>query len=239
MGNIQLFQYNDTPMEFEVIDGQVFANATIMCQAFGKIPSAFLRLESTKRYIEALEKSEFEKHILVHDEEKVMCVNSISLVETRRGNSSDFAQGTWIHEKLILKLAQWLDVNFEIWCDEKIAELLRTGKAATKTELSRMDLILLAMEAEKENIQLRQTNGNLRMALDSLNNWSSIIRVAKHNGVKETCFDWRRLKQASKKLGYEVKKAPSPRFDYQNLYHLNAFQMEYPSYDYNLPDFIE
>lgn len=118
---------------------------------------------------------------------------------------------------------------------EKQAKSLKSGK----TELSRMELILLAMEAEKENIQLRQTNGNLRTALDSLNNWSSIIRVAKHNGVSENCFNWRRLKQASKKLGYEVKKAPSPRFDYQNLYHLNAFKMEYPSYDYNLPDFVD
>lgn len=136
MGNIQLFQYNDTPMEFEVIDGQVFANATIMCQAFNKRPSKWLELESTKRYLDALQ---------------VKTDLGTSLVETRKGNSNDFSQGTWIHEKLILKLAQWLDVNFEIWCDEKIAELLRTGKAELDKpkELSRKEILLLALEAEE------------------------------------------------------------------------------------------
>ncbi len=34
------------------------------------------------------------------------------LTDTKTGGDN---QGTWIHEKLILKLAQWLDVDFEIW----------------------------------------------------------------------------------------------------------------------------
>jgi len=54
MNNIQLFQYNNTSIEFEVIEGQVYANATAMCQAFGKRPNEWLRLPSTQRYIEAL-----------------------------------------------------------------------------------------------------------------------------------------------------------------------------------------
>lgn len=30
--------------------------------------------------------------------------------------------GTWIHQRLILNLARWLDVEFEIWCDEVLGE---------------------------------------------------------------------------------------------------------------------
>lgn len=110
MHNIQQMKYNDSQIEFEVINGQVFANATAMCKAFGKKPINWLRSVQTERYINAI---------------KAKCEN-LTLVETRQGGDNS---GTWIHEKLILKLAQWLSVDFEIWCDEKIAELLRNGEA--------------------------------------------------------------------------------------------------------------
>ena len=114
MENIQIFNYGNFQIEFEVINGQVFANATGMCQAFGKRPSHWLELENTKRYIFALQEAVSEK---------------TALVETRNGGANP---GTWIHQKLILKLSSWLDVNLEIWCDEKIAELLKTGKVELK-----------------------------------------------------------------------------------------------------------
>jgi hypothetical protein len=225
MGNIQLFQYNDTPMEFEVINGQVFANATIMCQHFGKDVNQWKRLSSTQRYADAL----CTKHIT-------------DLFEVRQGGVE---QGTWIHEKLILKLAQWLDVDFEIWCDEKLAELLRTGSVslrqppALQLPQTYIEALEELVKAEKEKLLLQQTNSNLKTALDTLNDWSSILRVAKHNNVNENIFDWRKLKNASRKLGYEVKKAPSPRYNYQNLYHLDAFRLVYPQFNYDLPDFVD
>ena len=37
-------------------------------------------------------------------------------------------QGTWIHERLVLRLASWLDVEFELWIDEQISTLLREGE---------------------------------------------------------------------------------------------------------------
>lgn len=110
MENIKIFNYNNFQIEFEVINGQVFANATAMCQAFGKRPSHWLELENTKRYISALQEAVSEK---------------TALVETRNGGANP---GTWIHQRLILKLSSWLDVNLELWCDERIMELLKTGK---------------------------------------------------------------------------------------------------------------
>lgn len=227
MGNIQLFQYNNTPMEFEVINGQIFANATIMCQHFGKRPSKWLELDSTTRYIEAL---------------KSKSDNRTPLVDTRVGGIG--GGSTWIHEKLILKLAQWLDVDFEIWCDEKLAELLRTGSVSLQPQAPQLPQTYIEaleelVKVEKEKLLLQQTNSNLKAALDTLNDWSSILRVAKHNNVNENIFEWRKLKNASRKLGYEVKKAPSPRYNYQNLYHLDAFRLVYPQFNYDLPDFVD
>ena len=134
MESLQIFNYNASAVAFKTIDGEVYANATEMCKVFGKKPAEFLRLPNTIRYMEAI---------------KVKCENPTSLFETKKGNSEDFTQGTWIHEKLILKLAQWLDVNFEIWCDEKIAELLRTGKTEIKP-LSQLDILANSIKVLQE-----------------------------------------------------------------------------------------
>jgi hypothetical protein len=35
--------------------------------------------------------------------------------------------GTWMHPKLAVRFAQWLDVDFAVWCDEQIDHILRGG----------------------------------------------------------------------------------------------------------------
>lgn len=213
MQSIQIFQYNNTPMEFEVINGEVFANATVMCQAFSKDVNQWKRLSNTKEYIEAL------------------CSNHITdLFSVKQGGNN---QGTWIHEKLIIKLASWLDVKFEIWCHTKIAELLRTGKVELQPkQLSKSEIAFMLYESELANEKLILKVDNLSTALDSLVEWVSILKVANFNKVHETAFSWHALKKKSIDMGYEVKKAQSPRFQSQNLYHVNSFRACYPQYNY-------
>lgn len=115
--------------------------------------------------------------------------------------------------------------NYFIECEK---QLQKTLPATYKEAL----LALVAAEEEKEQLALQVEN--LDTVLDSLLEWVSIIKVARHNNVKETQFDWHRLKQASKELGYPIKKAESPRFGYQNLYHINAFKRCYPAFRYDL-----
>ena len=91
---------------------------------------------------------------------------------------------------------------------------------------------LIAAEKERERLELK--NINLTTVVDDLTDWSSIIRIAKHNGVSEKVFKWRLLKAKSLELGYAIKQVPSARYDYQNLYHLNSFRACYPQFDYNL-----
>lgn len=108
MNSLQLFQFNDFSIEFELIEGQVYANATLMCKAFGKNPYEWMRLPNTIRYAEGLKaKRDF----------------PVTLTISRKGGLS--GGSTWIHEKLILKLAQWLDVDFEIWCDDRVSDFIK------------------------------------------------------------------------------------------------------------------
>jgi hypothetical protein len=122
--------YNGFEIEFELIDGHLMANATAMCAAFGKRAQHWLDLGATKRYISALEaKPEIP-----------------ALVETRQGGINP---GTWINERLILKLAGWLNVDFEIQCDEWVAELLRTGKVELAPALPQTQGELILMLAQQ------------------------------------------------------------------------------------------
>lgn len=109
------FNYEGQAVRFNA-DG--WLHATEIAERFGKEPAQWLRLDSTKEYIERLsermEKSNVGK-------------SHITLVKTRRGNTS--TSGTWLHPKLAVKFARWLSVDFEIWCDEQIDALVRGDQA--------------------------------------------------------------------------------------------------------------
>ena len=149
MNEIMVKEYLGNSIQFKMVDGHIYANANKMAEAFGGSQKLadWKRSENTKRYIEALNKNKLWK-------------NSIVSEEGRNG-------GTWIHEKLILNFARYLNVEFELWCDEQIATLLREGKVEIKPKkTSKVDLLMgivtatgdveLAMAVNKyENIYVK------------------------------------------------------------------------------------
>lgn len=83
-------------------------NATAVAERFSRRPVDWLALDSTQEYIATLaEISNCEKS---------------SLLRTRRGRNG----GTWLHPKLGVAFARWLDVRFAIWADLQIDGLLRS-----------------------------------------------------------------------------------------------------------------
>lgn len=104
--------YNDGTMElkvvFKMINGLVYAKANSMADST-KLDN-WKRSVNTKRYLEALEG------------------RSVKSTEWILSNNGGNEQGTWIHEKLVLNLARYISVDFEIWCDEMIATLIREGE---------------------------------------------------------------------------------------------------------------
>lgn len=87
-------------------------------------------------------------------------------------------------------------------------------------------IALIAAEEAKEELLLEQAR--LQAITDELNTYSSIIRVAKLNGVSEKLFSWRPLKKASEQLEVDVLKSICPRYGTKNLYHHQAWTMVYP-----------
>ena len=90
-------------------DRAAWFNATEIAAMFEKRPIDWLRLPETERYITALCQN-YE-------------VRKSHFVKAKRGGNTAL-QGTWLHPKLAIRFAQWLDIQFAIWCDEQIERLL-------------------------------------------------------------------------------------------------------------------
>ena len=89
------------------------------------------------------------------------------------------------------------------------------------------------IESEKEKFRLEAENSKLNTLLDNEFGYCSILRAAVYAGVHESTFQWRPLKAMTLKLGLEVKQVPSPRYSYQNLYPIRAFEAVYPDIDFD------
>ena len=116
--NVSVLNFGNTPVSFRQ-DG--FLNATSIAAHFGKLPKDYLKTEQTQQYISALAESLSERTKILTDENQLVIV--------KKGNSKNFTQGTWLHPKLAIHFARWLNPKFAVWCDEQI-EILLNGKAS-------------------------------------------------------------------------------------------------------------
>lgn len=91
-------------------------NGTIAAARFGKRPAEWLRLPETRRYV----------HALARRTE----VGESHFARSERGGRA--GGSTWLHPKLAVRFAQWLDLDFAIWADDVIDRLLR-GQHAQQT----------------------------------------------------------------------------------------------------------
>lgn len=117
-------------------------NATSAALRFGKAPNDWLMLLGTAEYVCALadsltgdsrwskEISEFnilyEKRIAsaVAKAKLLKLIKSTKLVATKQGGA-DIGGGTWLHPKLAVPFARWLDVRFAVWCDQQINKIIQ------------------------------------------------------------------------------------------------------------------
>ena len=97
-------QFNDTPITF---NDEGWFNATEAAKSFNKETAQWLRLPGTVEYMAALAES--------------IPVEITGLVATKRGQHG----GTWLHPKLGVAFARWLDVRFAVWCDAQIDAIIR------------------------------------------------------------------------------------------------------------------
>lgn len=124
-------------MEVDFTD-EAWFNATAVAKRFGKNPADWLRQSDTAEYVAALAKragndgflTEFNKIKGLKGESAaartrlMKLVKATGFIKTKAG-APENGGGTWMHPRLGVAFARWLDIDFAIWCDEQIDGLLR------------------------------------------------------------------------------------------------------------------
>ena len=103
--------WNDAPISRR--DGDGFADATAMCQANGKLWGHYRENERTAAYIQALSDS--------------LGIPANQLVVTTT-TGPNHLRGTWIHPRLAVDLARWLNPAFAVWMDGWFLEQLEQAQ---------------------------------------------------------------------------------------------------------------
>lgn len=188
MSALVTLQYEGSPFLFRD-DG--WFNATLAAKKYGKRPARWLDLDETKEYISALD-------TIANDGQ-----NGI-WVKTRRGNNG----GSWLHPKLAVRYAQWLDARFAVWCDMQIDAILRHEILVTaddneiSTVRDRTPLLLAAVHAlHRHGTSLPSTYrgfnkaaGSKRFQLMTLGQVRAVTPIAKRIVDKsDTHADWAAL----------------------------------------------
>ena len=159
MSNIIPFNYQGEPVRFNS-DGWI--NATDVARRYGKRPVDWLKQSETRRYMNVLAAA--------------LNCDPGSLLETRRGRHQG---GTWLHPKMAVAFARWLDLEFAVWCDLRIDALLR-GDLQIKENYSSAQQALLEAKtkASKSGAELaswRWSKGSLQQQVEYWGGQLSLI----------------------------------------------------------------
>lgn len=96
-------EYHDFAVTFTE---DAWFNATEVADKYGRRVADWLENSETQDYISALA--------------EILKVPKLALLKTRRGRYG----GTWMHPRLGVPFARWLDVRFGVWCDDQIYKIL-------------------------------------------------------------------------------------------------------------------
>ena len=157
----KVFSYNGSNVTFRAENGIVYVNATEMAKPFNKRPNDYLSLPSVNQLLEAITRKSGNA--------------DIQLVISVRGGLNP---GTWLHEDVALDFAQWLSIDFKLWCNDHIKELLLTGE----TEIARDDVKSKTTSAdymEALSIGIKCLKDSLRLSDASLASYynKGVVRI--------------------------------------------------------------
>ncbi|EMR8369013.1 KilA-N domain-containing protein [Neisseria gonorrhoeae] len=113
--SIQTFSFNRFSVSFQE---NGYLNATAIAEQYDKRVGNYLRNERTQEYITALNER------LFNPETRNRATAENQLVIIKKGGNDKKSQGTWLHPKLAVDFARWLNPKFPVWCDEQIETLL-------------------------------------------------------------------------------------------------------------------
>lgn len=140
MSNIISLFSNNTQITFQrQEDGYI--NATALCKAEGREFNTWNRSKTTIAFLKELSSA------------TQIC--GTELVQIQQGGDAQL-QGTWVHPQVAINLAQWLSPKFAVQVSKWVQDWI-TKKHTPARELSRLEILQIAIENERKVLELENT----------------------------------------------------------------------------------
>ena len=128
-----------------------FFNATAAAKPFGKSPKDWLKNEDTQDYIGAIRRK--------------LLLEQNQLVVSKHGGNKP---GTWLHPKLGIYFARWLNADFAVWADEQIALILSGTYVAPQATIVTQPRMYFAATRIARNLEFARSVGGRAAMYDQL-----------------------------------------------------------------------
>jgi len=164
-----------------------YINATMLCKAGNKNFFDWYRLSSTKSLLDIISQD--------------VGIPVIDLVDSKKGNSSQYSQGSWVHPDLAVQLAQWISPEFLVRVCRWVRQIVTTGDAHRDQIMTNAQLIEMQMEIQKKDKQLQNKEEQIKKL--EIKHKSILQRRDYYKFEKGSCFYIIRVNDTDFKLGYE------------------------------------
>jgi len=168
--SIQVFEFDGNGITFKFENGEKFVSATQMVHMYDKRLNDFFRLKQTAEFIKELylimegENADLPKlKNPTRPNTESLARAYPKLIKTIKGGDP-YLQGTWVHERLSLKLAAWLSPRFEVWVYDTILQIMKSDSIVfTGTEKTTFEWFLtkISNNVNELNILLNDMPGQL------------------------------------------------------------------------------
>lgn len=124
-----------------------FVNLTQMCKVGNKFIADWFRLKATKEYLQALSTS------------MGIPIDQLIIIKNDGDNNS---RGTWGHKLVAIEIAGWINVQFKIWANRHLLELVETGTTTVTPKIPQtyaealLEAGRLALENEKLTAKIKE-----------------------------------------------------------------------------------
>ena len=110
-----------------------YLNATKIAKHYGKQVRDYLINNRTKDYIRALDEHLSEAVKTASEQNQLVII-------VKGGKSNE--QGTWLHPKLAIDFARWLNPRFAVWCDMQIEQMFMSSAQSLTAQITETTITL-------------------------------------------------------------------------------------------------
>jgi hypothetical protein len=212
MNNSVTYFFKESPIQFDFVNGYLMANATLMGKPYNVKPEDLFKTKSWRAYQEAVSEAKGIK---------------FEYLRTSKLGSPENGGGSWIHQELIIEFARRLNPSFSIWCNDRIAELLKDGKTEIIKPKSQVEMLLASVQIladQEKKITLIESRIDVLEA-QSTTSPTDYFAVAGFWSMKKAKIDTtsanrigRLAAKICKENGYMIGKVPNAQYGSVNTY---------------------